>query len=70
MKGGEHIEAKDIRELMAVIKSEKAPIGVFITLHKPTKPNEQEALKEGFYVPKSLTGEKHPKIQYSQLNNY
>jgi len=63
VKSGENITVKDIRDLRGVIEREKAPIGVFITLHNPTKPMIAEAAKAGFYVPKTLTAKKYSKIQ-------
>ena len=50
-----------IRDLKGVVEREKAQIGVFITLARPTKAMRKEAVSAGFY--RSPTGHKHPKIQ-------
>lgn len=49
-----------IRDLGHVIGREKAKIGIFITLNKPTKPMNVEAIKAGYY--ETYHG-KFPKIQ-------
>jgi len=56
-----HAKVSDIRDLRGVIEREKAQIGVFITLQKPTKPMKTEAVSSGYY--KSPLGHKYPKIQ-------
>ena len=43
------VGVKDIRDLGHVIDREKSPIGIFITLEKPTKPMIKEAVTKGFY---------------------
>ena len=48
-----NISVKDIRDLGHVIDREEAPIGIFITLDRPTSPMEKEAVIKGFY--KSIT---------------
>lgn len=61
VKGG-HVEVKDIRELCQVVNREKAEIGIFITLEKPTKPMMKEAISEGFYKSDTLQ-KNYQKIQ-------
>lgn len=67
------VQAKDIRELKAVIEREKALIGTFLTLEEPTRNMVEEAVQAGFYktdIPKIqiltikdvLENEKKPKI--------
>ena len=51
-----HVSVKDIRDLGHVVDREKAEIGIFITLEKPTKPMRSEAAQKGFY--KSPMGNK------------
>lgn len=58
-----HINAAYIRDLKGVLEREKAPIGVLITLEKPTKPMLQEAAAGGFYEPEHWPGHYYPKIQ-------
>jgi adenine specific DNA methylase Mod len=43
VKGGDNINVSMIRGLKAVIEREKAPIGLFVTLAKPTQPMQVEA---------------------------
>lgn len=43
------VGVKDIRDLGHVIDREKSPVGIFITLEKPTKPMIKEAVTKGFY---------------------
>ena len=58
------VQVSQIRDLIHVVKREKAVIGAFITLNPPTKPMETEALNEGYYVPEYLGKEhKYPVIQ-------
>ncbi len=45
-----HVGRKDIGELRGVIDRENAPIGVFITLHPPTREMRTEAASTGFYT--------------------
>ena len=62
VKGG-HVGVAQVRDLIGTVKREKAIIGVFITLHEPTKPMVTEALTEGFYSPLAAQSRKIPKIQ-------
>jgi hypothetical protein len=51
-----------IRDLGHVVDREKAEIGLFVTLTKPTDPMKKEAVKAGYYD--SVTaGVSFPKIQ-------
>jgi site-specific DNA-methyltransferase (adenine-specific) len=61
VKGGHNISVKDINELCHVIDREKAEIGIFITLYKPTSNMKREAVEKGDY--KSIAGKRYPKIQ-------
>jgi restriction endonuclease len=61
VKGGEHVGVPMIRDLGHVVNREKASIGLFITLAKPTGPMRQEAVKAGYY--ESPIGANFPKIQ-------
>jgi site-specific DNA-methyltransferase (adenine-specific) len=55
-----HVKSGDIRDLEGTIQREKAEMGVFITLEKPTGEMNTEAVTAGFYT--SPWG-KHPRIQ-------
>jgi len=58
-----HVNAGQIRDLKGVIEREKAALGIFVTLERPTKPMLREANSAGFYVPVHFPGLKFPKIQ-------
>ncbi len=44
-----HVQAAYIRDLAHVVDREKAVMGFFITLERPSKPMDVEALGEGYY---------------------
>jgi site-specific DNA-methyltransferase (adenine-specific) len=56
-----HVTVSQIRDLIGVVKREKAEMGVFLTLITPTKPMQLEAVSEGFYH--SPLGKDYQKIQ-------
>ena len=60
-----HVTAPQIRDLKGVVEREKAVIGLFITLEKPTRDMIKEAADAEFYVPKAEAygHQKFPKIQ-------
>ena len=60
VKSGE-VSVSQIRDLAGVIDREKAEIGIFITLEKPTRPMIKEAVSKGFY--NSPLGKDYPKMQ-------
>ncbi|MDR1849170.1 MAG: restriction endonuclease, partial [Zoogloeaceae bacterium] len=62
VKGGEKVEVKMIRELAQVVAREKAEMGLFITLYKPTEPMVKEAIGEGYYT-SPVTGKEFRKLQ-------
>lgn len=61
VKAGENVSVPMIRDLGHVVHREKASLGLFVTLTKPTAPMRQEAVKAGFYV--NPMGTSFPKIQ-------
>ena len=61
VKGGENISVPMIRDLGHVIQREKAEIGLFVTLAKPTGPMIKEAAGAGLYA--SPAGASFPRIQ-------
>lgn len=61
VKAGESVSVPMIRDLGHVIEREKASIGLFVTLTKPTRPMREEAVKAGYY--ESPVGASFPKIQ-------
>lgn len=58
-----NIKRGDIATLKGDVDREKAAIGVFITLQKPTRPMKEEAVSAGFYEPEQFPGKHYPKIQ-------
>ncbi|MBI2836438.1 MAG: site-specific DNA-methyltransferase [Chloroflexi bacterium] len=60
VKGG-GVQVSMIRDLGHVIEREKADIGVFVTLEKPTRPMSEEAALKGFY--NSPNGRDYPRLQ-------
>jgi len=57
-----HVNAAHIRDLKGVLEREKAEMGVFITLEKPTKPMSEEAVAAGHYH-SDHWGKDYPRIQ-------
>ena len=50
-----------LKDLIATVSSNKAEIGLFVTLTPPTKPMLKEAATAGFY--KAGNGRDYPRIQ-------
>lgn len=61
VKGGKNINASMIRDLRGTMETNKADIGLFVTLTTPTKPMIKEAAASGFY--KAGNGRYYAKIQ-------
>lgn len=61
VKGGEHVTRNMIGDLIAVVDRQKASIGLFVTLARPTTAMITEAAAAGFY--ESPHHGKFPKIQ-------
>jgi len=57
------VGVKEIRDFRGVIEREGAVIGVFITLQKPTRPMNEEALSLGFYEPEHFAGKRFRRLQ-------
>ncbi|HUO06401.1 MAG TPA: DNA methyltransferase [Candidatus Binataceae bacterium] len=49
VKGGENVSVSMLRDLGHVVDREKAKMGLFVTLAKPTDPMLKEALKAGYF---------------------
>ncbi len=62
VKSGD-ITPGQVRDLVGVVQREKAAIGVFICLKKPTQPMRTEAASAGFYRSKELGDRTYPRIQ-------
>jgi len=57
-----HVGVRDIREICNVVDTQRAQIGVFITLEQPTREMKKEAVKVGYYNSVGW-GKKYPKVQ-------
>ncbi len=62
VKGGEHVGVGAVRELRAVLAREKEPIGVLVTLARPTREMTAEAAGVGSYA-NEFWKKKYPRIQ-------
>ncbi len=62
VKGGK-VQASHVRDLRGTIAREKAPGGIFLSLHPPTKPMKKDAVEAGTYT-YNLNGSKFPVIQF------
>ena len=62
VKGGEHVGVAMVRDLVGVLKREKEPIGVLLTLTPPTKDMVTEAAAAGFYD-SEFWKKKFPRVQ-------
>jgi site-specific DNA-methyltransferase (adenine-specific) len=56
------VKSGDIRDLVGTLESEKAAMGVFITLEEPTREMKTAAVKAGIYESPGF-GRKYPRIQ-------
>ncbi len=66
VKGGDNVSVAMIRDLKGVLEREKEPLGLFLTLEKPTQPMLTEAANAGLY---ELHGKKIPKIQIATIED-
>lgn len=62
------VSSGDIRDLIGTIESEKAVMGVFITLEEPTKEMQHAALAAGFYTSPGWN-KTYPKLQILTIAN-
>ncbi len=67
VKGGEHVESKDIDALLGAMDKHKCEIGVFLTIAQPTKPMLETVAGAGFV---EIPGYKIPKLQILTLKDY
>ncbi len=62
VKGGMHVGAQHVRDLLGTVNTTKSAMGILITLYEPTEQMKQAAMEAEYY--KSPTwGHKYPKIQ-------
>lgn len=62
VKGGSNVNVSMVRDLAHVVEREKAAIGLFVSLAKPTEPMRKEAASAGFYECRH-NRKSYPKIQ-------
>ena len=62
VKGGTHIGAKDIRDLIGTVENSRSVMGILLTLHEPTEPMKNAAMEAEYYTSPTW-GHKYPRIQ-------
>jgi adenine specific DNA methylase Mod len=68
VKGGMNVSVSMIRDLAGTMQTNKADIGIFITLATPTKPMLTEALNSGYYESELFQGREYRRIQILTIN--
>ena len=58
-----HVNRGQIATLKGDMEREKAEVGLFITLQKPTRPMETESADAGFYTPEHFPDARYPRVQ-------
>lgn len=58
-----HVSVNQVRDLKGVMERERAVIGAFVTLQRPTRPMLREAAAAGFYEPEYYPGQRFPRLQ-------
>jgi len=67
VKGGVHIQSKDIDALLGAMDKHKCELGVFLTIAEPTKPMLDTIASSGFI---EIPGFKIPRLQILTLEDY
>jgi len=67
VKGGKHIQSKDIDALLGAMEKHKCELGVFLTITKPTKPMLDTVAGSGFV---EVPGHEYPRLQILTLKEY
>ena len=62
VKGGVHIGAQIVRDLLGTVQATKSAMGILITLYEPTEQMKQAAMEAEYYESPTW-GHKYPKIQ-------
>ena len=62
VKGGTHIGAQIVRDLLGTVQATKSAMGILITLYEPTEQMKQAAMEAEYYESPTW-GHKYPKIQ-------
>jgi site-specific DNA-methyltransferase (adenine-specific) len=63
VKGGQKVSVAMIRDLVGTVENNRAAIGIFITLAKPTRPMITEALNSGLYQSNLFPSKEFRRIQ-------
>ncbi|MCL4550027.1 MAG: restriction endonuclease [Bacteroidetes bacterium] len=67
VKGGTHIQSKDIDALVGAMDKHKCQLGVFLTIENPTKPMLDTVAGSGFV---QVPGFQYPRLQILTLKDY
>ena len=67
VKGGTHIQSKDIDALIGAMDKHKCQLGVFLTIEDPTKPMLDTVAGSGFV---QVPGFQYPRLQILTLKDY
>ena len=62
VKGGVHVGAQHVRDLLGAVQATKSAMGILITLSEPTKQMKEVAMEAEYYQSPTW-GHKYPKIQ-------
>ena len=68
VKGGDSLMPSMVRDLVGTMGSEKADLGVFICLRKPTRKMREAAAKAGMF--ETPLGETYPKLQIYTISDH
>ena len=68
MKGGQNIGPAMVRDFRGVMERERAEVGVFICLQRPTRAMTAEAATAGRY--REIEGRDIPRIQFYRIADY
>lgn len=69
VKAGQRVGVSMVRDLKGVMEREKAPIGIFVCVIKPSREMEREAASAGVYTDPG-TGQTYPRLQIYTLAEY
>ena len=62
VKGGTHVGAQHVRDLLGTLEATKSAMGILLTLYEPTKPMKDAVFEAGYYE-SPVWGQKYPRIQ-------
>lgn len=67
VKGGTHVQSKDIDALLGAMEKHKCQLGIFLTIENATKPMLETVAASGFV---EVPGFKYPRVQILTLKEY